>query len=82
MLVSLFVEQSLMSRPLINNQVSIISIPGQGYMTYNTYTWTIPSAITLPGGIKRENTYLYPDYAAKVPERQRPRPDRSDELQL
>lgn len=46
-----------MSRPLINNQVSIISIPGQGYMTYNTYTWTIPSAITLPGGIKRENTY-------------------------
>ena len=40
-----------------NNQISVISIPGQGFFTYNQYTWNMPSAITLPGGTKRENTY-------------------------
>jgi RHS repeat-associated protein len=40
-----------------NNQVSVISIPAQGFMTYNSYTWNMPSTITLPGGTKKENTY-------------------------
>jgi len=40
-----------------NNQLSVISIPGQGFLTYNQYSWTMPSAMTLPGGTKKENTY-------------------------
>jgi large repetitive protein len=40
-----------------NNQISVISIPGQGFLTYNQYTWTMPSGMTLPGGVKRQNTY-------------------------
>jgi large repetitive protein len=40
-----------------NNQVSTIGIPGQGVMTYNQYTWNAPAVITLPGGIRKENTY-------------------------
>ena len=30
---------------------------GQGYITYNSYTWNMPSSITLPGGTKKEYTY-------------------------
>jgi RHS repeat-associated protein len=40
-----------------NNQVSLISIPGVGSMTYNKYKWNMPETITLPGGIRRDNTY-------------------------
>ena len=40
-----------------NSQVSVISVPGQGFITYNSYTWNMPSTITLPGGTKKENTY-------------------------
>jgi YD repeat-containing protein len=40
-----------------NNQPSMISVPGQGSITYNEYKWNMPEAITLPGGIKNENTF-------------------------
>jgi RHS repeat-associated protein len=40
-----------------NNQVSSISIPGVGQITYNTYQWTRPTLITLPGGSRKEMIY-------------------------
>jgi len=40
-----------------NNQVSLISIPGLGSMTFNKYKWSMPETITLPGGSRRDNTY-------------------------
>ncbi len=40
-----------------NNQLTSIAIPGQGFITYNTYSWTRPTLITYPGGTTRELTY-------------------------
>jgi len=40
-----------------NNQLINISIPGKGNITYNSYTWSNPDTVTLPGGTKKE--YLY-----------------------
>jgi RHS repeat-associated protein len=40
-----------------NNQVSSINIPGVGQITYNTYQWTRPTLITLPGGSRKEMAY-------------------------
>ncbi|MFH1148047.1 MAG: RHS repeat-associated core domain-containing protein [Pseudomonadota bacterium] len=39
------------------NQLESVLIPGQGYITYNSYTWTRPSSVTLPGGTTKEYTY-------------------------
>ncbi|MFH1147302.1 MAG: RHS repeat-associated core domain-containing protein [Pseudomonadota bacterium] len=39
------------------SQLESVLIPGQGYITYNSYTWTRPSNITLPGGTTKEYTY-------------------------
>ncbi|MFH1147301.1 MAG: hypothetical protein V1736_06290 [Pseudomonadota bacterium] len=39
------------------NQLESVLIPGQGYVTYNSYTWNRPSSITLPGGTNKE--YIY-----------------------
>jgi RHS repeat-associated protein len=40
-----------------NNQVSSINIPGVGQITYNTYQWTRPTLMTLPGGTRKEMSY-------------------------
>jgi RHS repeat-associated protein len=40
-----------------NNQVSSINMPGVGQITYNTYQWTRPTLITLPGGSRKELGY-------------------------
>ena len=40
-----------------NNQVSMISVPVQGSLTFNKYKWNLPETITLPGGTRRENNY-------------------------
>jgi RHS repeat-associated protein len=40
-----------------NDQLTGIQIPGQGSITYTSYTWNWPSGITLPGGSKKEYVY-------------------------
>jgi RHS repeat-associated protein len=40
-----------------NNKISMISIPGQGSLTFNKYKWNMPETITLPGGTKKDNAY-------------------------
>lgn len=39
-----------------NNQLASIQLPG-GSITYNSYQWTAPTKITLPGGATRQTTY-------------------------
>ncbi len=39
------------------NRLSAINIPGQGQISYNTYTWISPSKITLPGGSVMDFVY-------------------------
>jgi RHS repeat-associated protein len=39
------------------NQLTSISIPGQGAVTYNGYRWQVPESVTLPGGTKRSYDY-------------------------
>jgi RHS repeat-associated protein len=39
------------------NRLSSIDIPGVGQITYNTYQWTRPTLITLPGGSRKEMSY-------------------------
>jgi RHS repeat-associated protein len=41
-----------------NNQLSTVNLPtGYGSITYNSYLWTVPSQITLPGGTVRNLSY-------------------------
>ena len=41
-----------------NNQLSAVNFPtGFGSITFNSYLWTVPSQITLPGGTVRTQTY-------------------------
>jgi RHS repeat-associated protein len=41
-----------------NNQLSTVNLPtGYGSITWNSYTWTAPSQITLPGGTVRKQSY-------------------------
>ena len=40
-----------------NNQPVSVLIPGQGSITYNSYTWNGPDSVTLPGGSRKEYTY-------------------------
>ena len=41
----------------LGNRPSSIDIPGVGQITYNTYQWTRPTLITLPGGSRKEMSY-------------------------
>ena len=41
-----------------NNQLSTVNLPtGFGSITFNSYQWTVPSQITLPGGTVRNQQY-------------------------
>ena len=41
-----------------NNQLSSVNLPtGFGSITFNSYTWTVPAQITLPGGTIRNQSY-------------------------
>ena len=41
-----------------NNQLSTVNLPtGFGSITFNSYQWTVPSQITLPGGTVRNQSY-------------------------
>ncbi len=40
-----------------NNQLSSISLPGAGLITYNAYHWNQPASIIYPGGTQRTLTY-------------------------
>ncbi|MBW2064874.1 MAG: RHS repeat protein, partial [Deltaproteobacteria bacterium] len=40
-----------------NNQLTGVEIPGKGFITYTSYTWNRPAAITLPGGSTKGYTY-------------------------
>jgi RHS repeat-associated protein len=40
-----------------NNQLTGIQIPGQGSITYTSYTWNQPASIALPGGSKKDYVY-------------------------
>jgi YD repeat-containing protein len=41
-----------------NNQLSTVNLPaGFGSITFNSYTWTVPAQITLPGGTVRNQQY-------------------------
>jgi RHS repeat-associated protein len=41
-----------------NNQLSTVNLPtGFGSITFNSYQWTVPSQITLPGGTVRTQDY-------------------------
>jgi RHS repeat-associated protein len=41
-----------------NNQLSTVNLPtGFGSITFNSYLWTVPSQITLPGGTVRTQDY-------------------------
>ncbi|MCP4569523.1 MAG: hypothetical protein GY841_18255, partial [FCB group bacterium] len=40
-----------------NNHLASVQIPGAGSITYNSYNWTRPAEITLPGGSTRKYTY-------------------------
>jgi large repetitive protein len=41
-----------------NNQLSTVNFPsGFGSITFNSYIWTVPSQITLPGGSVRNQSY-------------------------
>ena len=40
-----------------NNQLTGVSIPNQGFITYNAYTWNRPASMTLPGGSTKEFSY-------------------------
>jgi len=40
-----------------NNQLSGITIPGTGTISYNAYQWNRPAEIILPGGVKKSYTY-------------------------
>ena len=39
------------------NRLSSLNIPGEGTITYNTYQWSEPTKITLPGGSAKEYQY-------------------------
>ena len=42
----------------LNNQLSIVNLPtGYGSITYNSYLWSAPAQITLPGGTVRGMSY-------------------------
>jgi len=38
-------------------RIKSIGIPGQGFITYNDYTWNRPATMSLPGGTVKEYTY-------------------------
>ncbi len=41
-----------------NNQLSTVDLPaGSGNITFNSYTWTVPAQITMPGGTARNLQY-------------------------
>ncbi|MCP3950600.1 MAG: hypothetical protein GY697_00025, partial [Desulfobacterales bacterium] len=40
-----------------NNQLTGVSIPGQGMITISAYNWTRPAGMTLPGGAKKTFEY-------------------------
>jgi len=40
-----------------NNQLTGVTIPGQGMITINAYTWNRPAAMTLPGGATKTFAY-------------------------
>lgn len=41
-----------------NNQLSAVNLPaGFGNITFNSYLWTVPAQITMPGGTARNQTY-------------------------
>lgn len=39
------------------NRLRSVSIPGQGEITWNTYNWTMPEQVTLPGGTVKKIGY-------------------------
>jgi RHS repeat-associated protein len=40
-----------------NNQLTGVSIPGQGMITISAYNWTRPASMTLPGGATKSYVY-------------------------
>ena len=41
-----------------NNQLNIVTLPtGYGNITFNSYTWSVPAQITMPGGTVRNSQY-------------------------
>ncbi len=39
------------------NHLTGVEIPGQGTITYSSYTWNMPDEVILPGGSRRHYTY-------------------------